>query len=297
MADAPNTSSRLNNGGDRLRPAGSASLALLFPGQGSQEPGMRDIVAEYRSDLLELARELVGADPFDSVDEGTRFAQPAIYCASLAGWERLGRPAAGFAAGHSLGELAALAAGGALDERDGLRLAVERGAVMQRAAEDGGGGMLALMGEREAALELATEFGLTVANDNSPEQLVVAGPAGRLDAARRAARPAGMRALRLAVRGAFHSPEMEPALEGFRAALRTVDFRPPRMRIFSCATAAEFAAPRAELAEALVRPVRWRQTVTALRDQGVERFVETGPGEVLTKLVERNLDAAVASHA
>jgi [acyl-carrier-protein] S-malonyltransferase len=278
MADAPNT-------------------VLLFPGQGSQEPGMRNTVAEHRGDLLALALDLVGADPFDRVDEGTRFAQPAIYCAALAGWERLGRPAAGFAAGHALGELAALAAGGALDEHDGLRLAVERGALMQRVAEAGGGGMLAVIGEREAALALAADFDLTVANDNAPEQLVVAGPADRLDAARRAARPAGLRAVRLAVRGAFHSPEMEPALERFRAALRAVDVRPPRMRVFSCATATEFVAPRAELAEALVRPVRWRQTVTALREQGVEHFVETGPGEVLTKLVERNLGTAVASHA
>ena len=115
---------------------------------------MRDPVAEPRADLLELALDLVGADPFDRVDEGTRFAQPAIYCAALAGWERMGRPDAGFAAGHSLGELAALAAAGALDEREGLRLAVERGALMQRAAEAGGGGMLALLGERDAALAL-----------------------------------------------------------------------------------------------------------------------------------------------
>jgi [acyl-carrier-protein] S-malonyltransferase len=258
---------------------------------------MRDTVAEHRADLLELAVDLVGVDPFDRVDEGTRFAQPAIYCAALAGWERLGRPDAGSAAGHSLGELAALAAGGALDEGDGLRLAVERGTLMQRAAEAGGGGMLALLGEHDAALALAADFDLTVANDNAPEQLVVAGPADRLDEARRAARPAGLRALRLPVRGAFHSPEMEPALEAFRAALRTVDFRPPRMRVFSCATAIEFTAPRAELADALVRPVRWRQTVTALRDQGVERFVEAGPGHVLTKLVERNLETAVATHA
>jgi [acyl-carrier-protein] S-malonyltransferase len=277
--------------------ADTATTALLFPGQGSQEPGMRDTVAEHRADLLELAVDLVGADPFERVDEGTRFAQPAIYCAALAGWERLGRPAAGFAAGHSLGELAALAAGGALGERDGLRLAVERGALMQRAAEAGDGGMLALMGERDAALALAADFDLTMANDNAPEQLVVAGPADRLDAARRAARPAGLRGLRLAVRGAFHSPEMAPALESFRTALRTVEFRPPRMRVFSSATAAEFVAPRAELAEALVRPVRWRQTVTALREQGVEHFVETGPGHVLTKLVERNLGTSVASHA
>jgi [acyl-carrier-protein] S-malonyltransferase len=271
--------------------------AILFPGQGSQQPDMRDVVAEERSDLLELAGDLVGEDPFERVDDGTRFAQPAIYCASIAGWERLGRPDAEFAAGHSLGELAALAAAGAVDDLDGLRLAVERGAFMQRAADAGGGGMLALLGEREAAVGLAESFGLTIANDNAPEQLVVAGPEDQLDAARREARGAGLRGLRLAVRGAFHSPEMESALAGFREALRTVDFHAPRIRVFSCATAAEFNAPRAELAEALVRPVRWRQTLAALQEQGVERWVETGPGDVLTKLVERNLGEMEASHA
>jgi malonyl CoA-acyl carrier protein transacylase len=265
-----------------------STTALLFPGQGSHEPGMRDAVAAVRPDLLELADELVGSDPFERVADGTRFAQPAIYCAALAGWERLERPEAGFAAGHSLGELAALAAAGGLDHHDGLRLAAERGALMQSAAERGGGGMLALLGEREAALELANAHHLTVANDNAPEQLVVAGPLEALEAGRRAARAAGLRSMRLPVAGAFHSPEMEPALAGFREALTTVDFQEPRIPVLSCTTAREFTAPRAELAEALVRPVRWRQTLRALRERGVERFVETGPGDVLTKLVERN---------
>jgi malonyl CoA-acyl carrier protein transacylase len=275
----------------------TALTAILFPGQGSQEPGMRDTVAEHRPDLLERACELVGQDPFESVELGTRFAQPAIYCAALAGWARLGRPEGDYAAGHSLGELAALAAAGALDHHDGLRLAVERGALMQRAADDAGGGMLALLGPREHALEVASEHGLTVANDNAPEQLVVAGPESVLDDARRGARGAGMRAVRLAVRGAFHSPGLTSALPGFRAALAAVDFQSPRIPVISCATAREFAAPRAELAEALVRPVRWRQTVAELRDRGVTEFIETGPGDVLTKLVQRNLDAMEAAHA
>jgi [acyl-carrier-protein] S-malonyltransferase len=258
---------------------------------------MRDTVAEARPDLLELACELVGDDPFERVELGTRFAQPAIYCAALAGYERLGRPDAACAAGHSLGELAALAAAGALDERAGLRLAVDRGALMQRAAEEGGGGMLALLGPREAALDLAHAHELTIANDNAPEQLVVAGPDDAIDAAKRGARPAGLRALRLAVRGAFHSPQMQPAVAGFREALAATEFRAPRIPVISCATAAEFATPRSELAEALVRPVRWRQTMAALRERGVDHFVETGPGNVLTKLVDRNLAAMEPSHA
>ena len=90
---------------------------------------------------------------------------------------------------------------------------------------------------------------------------------------------------------------MEPAVAGFREALTDVEFSEPRIPVISCATAREFTAPRSELADALIRPVRWRQTMRALRDFGVERFLETGPGDVLTKLVKRNQREAVASHA
>src|SRR4051812_37835046 len=104
--------------------------AFLFPGQGSQTPEMRDLVAEVRPDLLDLVVEAVGEDPFDRVADGTNFAQPAIFCASLAGLRLLDEtPDA--VAGHSLGELAALVAAGALDEADGLRLVALRGRLMQ----------------------------------------------------------------------------------------------------------------------------------------------------------------------
>jgi malonyl CoA-acyl carrier protein transacylase len=250
---------------------------------------MRDVVAEARPDLLELAVELVGDDPFELVGEGTRFAQPAIYCASIAHWERAGRPEADCVAGHSLGELAALVAAGALDPEDGLRIAVVRGALMQRAAEaDGESGMMALLGDGEVARRLAEQHGLTPANDNSPDQLVVAGHDDALSAARREARKAGLRAVRLPIRGAFHSPAMQPVVGEFRAELDRVEFRPPRVATYSCITAAEFTDPREELASALVRPVRWRDTMQALYRRGIERFVETGPGKVLTGLVERN---------
>ena len=96
------------------------TTAILFPGQGSQTPGMRDDVERVRPDLLALASECVGEDPFSLVQEGTRFAQPAIFCASLAGWAALGRPEADLMAGHSLGELAALVAAGILSGLLGL---------------------------------------------------------------------------------------------------------------------------------------------------------------------------------
>src|SRR4051812_47285975 len=155
--------------------------AILFPGQGSQTPGMRDAVAEHAPELLER----LGDEPFQRVGESTRFAQPAIFCASLAGWRAL--DAAPLAmAGHSLGELTALVAAGALDPLDGLELVVLRGQLMEAA---GGGTMLALLGaEVEQAEALAGAHGVTVANDNAPGQLVLSGPAQALDAVARAAR-------------------------------------------------------------------------------------------------------------
>src|SRR5215467_10479297 len=136
--------------------------SIIFPGQGSHTPDMRATVAEHRPDLLELATAVVGVDPFPLAEDATNYAQPAIFCASLAGWEALGRPDGDFMAGHSLGELAALVAAGALDEQDGLELVALRGRLMQEAGERAGdGGMLALLGRGAAdhADELADAHG------------------------------------------------------------------------------------------------------------------------------------------
>src|SRR5215469_14265332 len=104
-----------------------ALTAILFPGQGSQSRDMRETVAQVRPDLLADVVALVGEDPFPRADDGTGYAQPAIFCASLAGWAALGKPEGDFMAGHSLGELGALVAAGCLSERDGLQLVVLRG--------------------------------------------------------------------------------------------------------------------------------------------------------------------------
>src|SRR3954469_240455 len=118
--------------------------AVLFRGQGSQEQGMRDLVADTVPDVLDHCLELVGDDPFERVDESTRFAQPAIFCASVAGWRRSGLDAVDVAAmaGHSLGEFAALVAAGAIDAFDALRLVVARGRLMADAGERDGGGTM-----------------------------------------------------------------------------------------------------------------------------------------------------------
>ena len=262
----------------------SPSPAVLFPGQGSQTPDMRELVAATPR-LIESCLELVGEDPFARVDESTQFAQPAIFCASMAAWSRIdATPRA--AAGHSLGELAALTAAGVFALEDALRLVVTRGELMARA--DDSGSMLALVGGEPAdAAEIAAQVGVTVANDNAPGQVVLSGDRVRLSAAEDAARDRGLRALPLDVAGAFHSPSMAPAVEPFRAALDEVELHEPRFTVFSCASAQPFADVRDELANALVRPVRWRETVLALRDSGAESYVDVGPGKVLARLMKR----------
>jgi [acyl-carrier-protein] S-malonyltransferase len=264
-----------------------AAPAVLFPGQGSQTPDMRDLVARRAPDLLERCVALVGEDPFPRAGESTRFAQPAIFCASLAGWDALGIDA-GAAAGHSLGELAALAAAGVLERDDALRLVVLRGKLMAEA--DVAGSMLALLGATEEDTEVvATTAGVTVANDNAPGQVVLSGPRTALQLAEEVARARGRRTITLDVAGAFHSPAMEPAVEPFRAALDETELHEPAFPVLSCSTTKPFEDVRAELAAALTRPVRWRETMLALHEAGARRFVEVGPGKVLARLGKRIL--------
>lgn len=271
--------------------------AFLFPGQGSQTPGMADDVRASRPDLLDAAIEIVGCDPFARVAESTRFAQPAIYCASLAGLERLRaageEPAA--TAGHSLGEVAALVAAGALDELDGLRLIARRGDAMAAAGERRGrsGSMLAVLGgDLDAIREEATRCIVSVANDNGPGQVVLSGTRSGLLMASDRLTARGARTLMLDVAGAFHSPFMAEAVGPFAEALAHVDVRPPRVPVYSSTAVRPFgdaADVRAQLAAALVRPVRWRETVEALHAGGIARFVDAGPGKVLARLVKRTL--------
>jgi [acyl-carrier-protein] S-malonyltransferase len=230
--------------------------AILFPGQGSQTPDMRETVSEVRPDLISLVEQIVGEDPFARAEEGTRFAQPAIFCASLAGWEGLGRPDGDMMAGHSLGELAALVASGCLSERDGLELVALRGKLMQESGDRG-----AFADASAAAKEL------------------------------------GLRPMELPVTGAFHSPMMAEAVPEFEAALADVEIAPPRVTVLSAVTAAPFEDVRAPLAQALTMPVRWRETMLAMRDRGGDRFVEVGPGRVLTGLVKRTLKDVELAHA
>src|ERR687888_444936 len=240
------------------------SSALLFPGQGSHAEGMEEPYRDHP--VLERGLELLGYDPFERLTEGTRYQQPALFLCSVAAWEQWREEAddedeARAAAGHSLGEYAALVAAGALRFDDAVRA-------------------------------VASRLGLIVANDNAPGQLVLSGPIDAVAEAEALARDeAGARARRLDVTGAFHSPLMEPAAERLHAALEATPISEPQIPVYSNGTASPFVDIRRELAQNLLRGVRWRETLLAMRTAGIERFVELGPGAVLTGLVKRTLQA------
>jgi [acyl-carrier-protein] S-malonyltransferase len=270
-------------------------IAGLFPGQGSQQGDLRERVERVLPELSERCIGLVGEDPFERVGDSTRFAQPAIFCASVAGWIELRehvRPLA--LAGHSLGELSALVAAEALDLSSGLELAVRRGELMAASETGEAEGMLAVLGASdEQVAALAAEHDVVLANDNAPGQVVLAGRVERLRAASGRARELGVRAILLDVAGAFHSPAMAPAVAPFRAALENVEFRPPVVSVISGSTAEPFDDVRAELAAAITTPVRWREVMLVLGRLGADAFVDFGPGEVLARLVRRNLPQAM----
>jgi len=274
------------------------TIAAIFPGQGSHTPGMDEPYRDHA--LLERGLELLGFDPFERLDEGTRYQQPAIFLCSVAAWEQWRDEQPGeagdviAAAGHSLGEYAALVAAGALGFDDAVTLVAERGAAMADAGEQNPGTMLAMLGGDDAAVRaLAVRLGLTVANDNAPGQLVLSGAVAAIETAEGAAREqTGARARRLDVSGAFHSPLMEPAADRLAAALARVEVHEPAFPVYGNGNAAPFTDVRAELSANLLRGVRWRETLLALRAAGAERFVEHGPGAVLTGLVKRTLAVA-----
>jgi malonyl CoA-acyl carrier protein transacylase len=248
--------------------------------------------------LFERGLELLGYNPFTRLDEGTRTQQPALFLCCAAEWDAWDgdREDVGAAAGHSLGEYAALYAAGALEFDDAVRLVDARAAAMADAARRNPGGMVAMLGgDAHAVRDFAQRLRLTVANDNAPGQLVLSGAMDAVDAAVETAREeTGARARKLDVGGAFHSPLMEPAAAKLAVALKQTPIGAPRFPVFANGSAAPFADARRELSENLLRSVRFRETLLALRAAGVDRFVELGPGEVLTGLVKRTLRAAEA---
>jgi len=279
-------------------------IAVTFPGQGSQSPGMgapwqdapQWTLVTRAEEVLdqEVAPLLVDEDPARL--SHTREAQLAVFLTSLLAWEAardtLGDIAA--YAGHSLGQLTALTAAGVLDFDDAVRLVARRGELTQAAADANPGGMAALLGADEPQAEAACATAPSacwLANDNAPGQLVVAGTEEGLDVATEAARTGGVRkVVRLDVDGAFHTPLMQAAADGLGPAMAGMEFKPPSAPVVSNAGATacrDADGWRVRLVDHLVHPVRWRQSLDTLVDLGADTFVEIGPGRVLTGLARK----------
>jgi [acyl-carrier-protein] S-malonyltransferase len=286
-------------------------IAFTFPGQGSQKPGMGRSWVDHPSwELVSEASSAAGRDvgwlllEADADDlRQTRNSQLATFVLSLVvldAVERLGVEPARFA-GHSLGEYTALAAAGAVEFGDAIRLVVERGEAMQQAAEARSGTMAAVMGLDDDEVEIACHRAVDnvwVANYNAPGQVVIAGDPLAIDAAGGFAKDLGAkRVMRLDVGGAFHTPFMAPARELLTKALDEVDVRDSDVPVVSNVD----AKPHSEadqwatlLAAQLCSPVRWRQALYNLERSGVTTFVELGPGTVLTGLAKRTVTGARA---
>jgi [acyl-carrier-protein] S-malonyltransferase len=265
--------------------------AALFPGQGIAV--CRSEVENARPDLVAALDNLVGKDAF--ADTSTACAQPAIYCASLASWSTEKADSVQYFAGYSLGEITALVAAGWLDEFVGLQLVVRRGAAMERCCRSAPGGMLAVLGlEFEETAELADKYGLAIANDNAPGQVILAGEVESLEVIAIDLTRNGVACKRLPVAGAFHCSMMQDAVVDFEAALLEIRISAHSTVVVSGATAKPFADTRRELATALTKRVRWRELLLRLRDDGVDSFCVYDPSKSLAGMVKRTLgDAAV----
>lgn len=289
--------------------------AFIFPGQGSQAVGMgrtladafasaREVFEEVDDALEQKLSGLMWQGPEDELVL-TENAQPAIMAASLAiiailkreGGFDLARHAR-LVAGHSLGEYSALCVAGAFTLSDTARLLKARGRAMQSAVPVGEGGMSALLGaEIEQAEALARECAAAtdgvcvVANDNAPGQVVISGTKAAIDKAPEIAKAKGIkRAMALNVSAPFHCPLMQPAADKMREALAAVTIRPLAVPVVSNVTAVGTIEPetiRRLLVEQVTGRVRWRESVQAFREQGVETTVEVGGAKVLTGMVKR----------
>ena len=275
----------------------------MFPGQGSQAVGMGCDLASADPVMRETyaqASEVLGYDleglcaegPVDQLGR-TDFTQPALLAASVGMFRVLRRDGLRFdvAIGHSLGEFSALVATGAVDFIDALRIVRRRGQEMLRAADAHPGGMAAVIGLDDAAVEAlcAEQDGVWPANFNSPGQVVVSGRQAALDDLAEKARAAGAkRVIPLAVSGAFHSPLVESALAPLKEEFERTRWDTPDPAFFSgCSVGFETGGFPELLQRQLVSPVRFTQSVSTLFAAGYDSFLEVGPGAVLTGLVKR----------
>lgn len=284
-------------------------LAILFPGQGSQEKGMGRDVAEKLDeamDLWKLAEQESGlplreiywdGEAADMAD--TRALQPALTVVDTSLWLcARGKLNPAAAAGHSLGEFAALAAAGVLSVKDTIRAVALRGRLMAEAGREGQGMTAVVKLGREAVEDIvstvvkATGGELRIANYNTPAQFVISGEEEPLLAAGVLVREQKGRAIPLAVSGAFHSPLIQEAADEFAAFLNTLEWNAPAFPVFHNATSLPESDPeriRDIMQKQMTSSVLWIQTMGNLFDQGMRGFVEIGPKGVLRKMLAANL--------
>ena len=286
-------------------------IAVVFPGQGSQFPGMADPWTGHDAGrtTLEEASTAIGRDVVEGCrDEGslatTEFVQPALLACGVAAFRVLQAEGVTFVgvAGHSLGEFGALVAAEVVELGAALQMVVVRGRAMQAAGEARPGTMSALLGVgAEQAAELCDaargDEVLLVANENSPQQVVISGSVPAIERAEKLAAERRIRAVRLKVAGAFHSPLMESAVAPLAEVIDHIKFRAPSLPVAANVTG-ELVRDAEELRTLLKRhvvsPVRWERCARALERAGADTFVEAGPGDVLTKLAKRAVPGARA---
>ena len=280
------------------------SKAYIFPGQGSQFPGMGKALYERSAEArerMDQADDILGFPITDimfgeSAEDlkATRVTQPAIFIHSVTLALCSGLPAPAMVAGHSLGEFSALAAAGAMDFEDALRLVAVRASAMQKCCEQVPGTMAAIINLPSETIEeiCASCTGIVVpANYNSDGQVVISGEeAAVLEACAKMKEAGAKRALPLPVSGAFHSPLMEPARLELAEAIDKTPFRAPVCPIYQNVTALPSMDPdviKDNLLRQLTSPVRWTQTMRNMVADGADSFLEIGPGTVLQGLVKR----------
>ena len=276
----------------------------MFPGQGAQFVGMgKDLFDQHplAQERFNSANALLGFSITDIMFDGdaealreTKVTQPAIFLHSVISYELAKKSNPDMAAGHSLGELSALTACGALSFEDGLSLVSKRAQAMQAACDVIKGTMAAVLALADDVVEQVCQYmdGIVVAaNYNCPGQLVISGAFPAVEAACEVLKEKGAkRALLLSVGGAFHSPLMEPAQEELAKAILETHFNTPSYPIYQNITAAptqDAGLIKENLIAQLTGPVKWTQTIQQMREDGASLFTEYGPGKVLQGLVKK----------
>lgn len=286
-----------------------AKIGIIFPGQGAQYPGMGEKLYEAYPEIRELYENAEKIFPgiteisfHGTADDlkKTENTQPALYLAELSAaliLQKNGIEASALA-GFSLGEIPALSFGGAFDYIEGFRIVCKRGEFMSAdpGVETAMAAVLKLDGETVEKI-CASHSGLYPVNYNCPGQITVSGTKEALNDAKAEFTEAGGRVIPLAVSGAFHSPFMDKASEEFGAFLSTCDIKSPVTTVYANRNAAPYENVVETMQAQINHPVLWEKTVRAMAESGIDTFIEVGPGQTLSKFVQKTVPGAKTYHA